>query len=72
MAAAPQKQALEVVKEKVMQIDERYDGYRMDLIATLNDILTLERDRPQAIAQQVSRCVTALGENLVKNEGNVE
>ncbi len=34
MAVAPQTQALEVIKTKIMQVDERYDGYRDDLAAS--------------------------------------
>ena len=72
MAAAPQNQALEVIKAKVMQIDERYEGYQSDLIATLYDILAFESDRPHNISQQISRRVSALGEKLIQNEGNVK
>ena len=72
MAAAPQNQALEVIKAKVMQINERYEGYLRDLIETLHDILALESDRPHNISQQISRRVSALGEKLIQNEGNVE
>lgn len=72
MAAAPQKQALEVVKQKVMEVDERYDGYRAELVATLHDIFSLERNRPHNIRQQVSRRVTALGEMLVAKKGRTE
>ena len=72
MAAAPQNQALDVIKERVMQIEERYEGYRRDLIATLYEILTLESDRPYNIAQQISRRISALGESLIQNEGESE
>lgn len=72
MAAAPQNQALDVIKAKVLQVDERYEGYRIDLIATLHDIMALESDRPHNIAQQISRRVSALGESLIQKEGNVE
>ena len=72
MAAAPQNQALEVIKDKVMQVDERYDGYRRDLTGALHDILALENDRPYNIAQQISRRIAALGERLVQKEGGVE
>ena len=72
MAAAPQNQALEVIKAKVMKIDERYEGYQSDLIATLYDILAFESDRPHNISQQISRRVSALGEKLIQNEGNVK
>ena len=72
MAAAPQNQALNVIKARVLQVEERYEGYRCDLIATLHDILALESDRPHGIAQQISRRVSALGENLIQNEGEAE
>ena len=72
MAAAPQLQALEVIKDKVLQVDERYDGYRRDLIETLHDVLALENDRPHNIAQQISRRITALGERIVQEGGSIE
>jgi len=72
MAAAPQKQALEVIKTRVMNVDERYEGYRRDLIATLHDILAYESDRPHNIAQKISRRVSALGETLIQKKGNIE
>lgn len=72
MAAAPQKQALDVIKSKVLHVNERYDGYRTDLMAALHDILVLENDKPHNIAQQVTRRVAALGELLNEKEGNIE
>ena len=69
MAAAPQNQAMEVIKSKIMQVDERYDGYRHDLAGALYDIVTLENDRPFNIAQQVNRRFVALGERLVQKGG---
>lgn len=72
MASAPQNKVLEVIKKKVININERYDGYQTDLTEALYDILALESDRPHNIAQQISRRVTALGEHLVKNEGEME
>ena len=69
MTAASQSQALEVIKEKVSQVDERYDGYRRELTAALYEILALERDRPYTIAQQISRQIAALGERLVPGRG---
>ena len=72
MSAAPQRQALEVVKEKVTEIDERYDGYRIALIKTLHDIFALERNKPYNIKQTVSRRVAALGELLISEKGSIE
>ena len=70
MAAAPQNQALEVIKTKIMQVDERYHGYRHDLTRALYDIVTLENDRPFNIAQQINRRFVALGERFVQKGGN--
>ena len=72
MSTAPQNQALEVVKAKVMEVEERYDGYQRDLAATLHAILSLENDRPYNISQQISRQIAALGEHLVKKGGGTE
>ncbi|MCU7860978.1 MAG: hypothetical protein KZQ86_14365 [Candidatus Thiodiazotropha sp. (ex Lucinoma kastoroae)] len=72
MATAPQNKVLEVIKSKVMDVDERYEGYQTDLTEALHDILALESDRPHNIAQQVSRRVTAIGERLVQKEGDLE
>ena len=72
MTTAPQNKVLEVLKNKVMEVDERYESYRTDLTEVLYDILALESDRPHNIALQVSRKVTALGERLVQKEGNME
>jgi hypothetical protein len=72
MAAAPQNKALEVIKSKVLNIQERYEGYHTDLTEALYNILELERDRPHNVAQQVSRRITALSETLIKKEGSIE
>ena len=70
MAAAPQNQALQVIKNKVLQVNERYVGYQSDLTATLHDILALESNHPHNIAQQISRRIAALGERLVQKESS--
>lgn len=72
MSAAPQIQALAVIRTKVMLVEERYDGYQRDLTETLHDLLSLESDRPYNIAQQISRRITALGERLVQKGGDTE
>jgi len=72
MASAPQNKVLEVIKDRVMNIEERYDGYQTHLAEALYDILLLENHRPHNISQQISRRVSALGERLVKFEGNLE
>ena len=72
MATAPQRKVLEVIKSEVMEVEERYEGYRTVLMEALYDILALESDPPFKIAQQVSRRITALGELLAEKEGNIK
>ena len=72
MSAAPQIQALAVIRTKVTLVEERYDGYQRDLTETLHDLLSLESDRPHNIVQQISRRITALGERLVQKGGDTE
>ena len=72
MATIAQRRVLEVLKNKIIGTDERFEGYNTYLARTLYNILDLENERPHNIAQKVSREVTALGEILVKNDGNLE
>lgn len=72
MARVPQKQALEVLKERVRTVDERYGGYRADLVETLDKVVDLESDRPQGFKQQISREMKALGERIIQQEGKIE
>ena len=72
MATAPQKKVLEVIKNKIMDVDERYTDYHTDIMKTLYEILALENDPPYNIAQEVSRQIKVLGELLVKKDGNIK
>ncbi len=62
----PQKQALEVIKEKAKQIPERYAGYRLELLGRLVDIIELERNRPHNFSQQITSYISSLGEKIDK------
>lgn len=63
---APQRQVIETIRDKVANIEERFDGYQAHLLAVLDDILRLERQRPHNVAQQINRRITTLGELLAK------
>lgn len=66
---APQRQVIEAIREKVDNVEERFEGYREKLLAVLDEILRLEQQRPHNVAQQINRRITALGELLArKNE----
>ena len=69
MFVAPQNQALEVIKSKLMAVEERHEGYRQNLTAALYEILSLERDRPHDIAKKISRRVAAVSEILQERKG---
>ncbi len=72
MATTAQKKALEVLKYKVLSTENRFTGYHDELMKTLYNIWCLENERPHNITQCVSRQVTALGERLVQEKGNLE
>ena len=63
---APQRQVIEAISEKVADVEDRFDGYRAELLAVLNDILLLEQQRPHNVAQQINQRIIALGELLAR------
>lgn len=65
---APQRQVIEAIREKVESVEERFDGYRQELLAVLDETLRLEQQRPHNIAQQIQRRITALGELLARKQ----
>ena len=67
---APQRQVIETIREKVANVDERFDGYRAQLLATLDDILRLEQERPHNVDQQIQGRMKALGELLARKTGS--
>ena len=66
---APQRQVIEVIREKVGNVEERFEGYREELLEALGEILRLEQQRPHNVAQQIQRRITALGELLGWKQG---
>ncbi len=72
MAGVPQRQALEVLKERVELLEEKYDGYKADLIGALVEISNLEQENPYNISQRVSAEVTALAEKVTKQRRTTE
>jgi hypothetical protein len=66
---APQRQVIEAIGEKVSHVDERFDGYRTELLKVIEDILRLEQERPNNVAQQIQTRITALGELLARRQG---
>ncbi|MCY3749778.1 MAG: hypothetical protein OXG54_00085 [Gammaproteobacteria bacterium] len=65
---APQRQVIEAIRDKVNNIDERFDGYRAELLEVIDEILRLEQQRPHNVVQQIQRRISALAELLVHNQ----
>lgn len=69
---APQRQVIQTIREKVGKVDKRFEGYREELLAVLDDVLRLEQERPHNVAQQINRRITALGELLAHKQQESE
>ena len=65
---APQRQVIEAIREKVDNVEERFEGYREKLLAVLDEILRLEQQRPHNVAQQINQRITMLGELLARKQ----
>lgn len=65
---APQRQVIEAIRDKVNNIDQRFDGYRTELLEVIDEILMLEQERPHNVVQQIQRRISALGELLAQNQ----
>ena len=63
---APQRQVIEAIREKVHSVEERFEGYRTELLAALDEILRLQQERPNNVDQQIQRRMKTLGELLAR------
>jgi hypothetical protein len=60
--AVPQQLVIERVRERCQELDERYPGYRKDLVGYLAEVLSIERASPSNVVQQVGAQLEAFGE----------
>lgn len=58
----PQQLVIERIRERCEELDERYPGYRKDLLSYLAEILSIERAAPHNIVQQVDAQLEAFGD----------
>lgn len=65
---APQRQVIEAIRDKVNNVDERFDGYRAELLEVIDEILRLEQQRPHNVVQQIQRRISSLAELLYQNQ----
>ena len=68
---APQRQVIEALRDKVNNVDERFDGYREKLLEVIGEILILEQERPHNMVKQIQRRISALGELLTQQQGTI-
>ena len=68
---APQRQVIEALRVKVNNVDERFDGYREELLEVISEILLLEQERPHNVAKQIQRRISTLGELLAQKQGGI-
>ena len=65
---APQRQVIEAIRDKVNNVDERFDGYRTELLEVIDEILMLEQERPHNVVKQIQRRISLLAELLAQNQ----
>jgi hypothetical protein len=62
----PQVALMQVVTEQLGSVDERFPGYRNELMATIAQVVELERERPKAFVQKIGDVIQALGDLLAR------
>lgn len=64
MASAAQQLALQILKSQCQAIEERYPGYRVDVVKRLGAILQLERQGSGTIVRDVGVELEDFGDTL--------
>ena len=60
--SVPQQLVIERMRQRCEELEERYPGYRSDLVGYLAEILTLERTSDRNISKLVEAQLTAFGD----------
>jgi hypothetical protein len=60
--AVPQQLVIERIRARCEELEERYPGYRRDLVGYLADVLSIERAAPKDIVKQVESQLRAFGD----------
>jgi hypothetical protein len=58
----PQQIVIERIRARCEELEERYPGYRRDLVSYLAEILSIERASPFNVVKQAEAQLGALGE----------
>lgn len=67
--SVPQQLVIERIRAKCEELDERYLGYRKDLLSYLAEILSIERAAPHNVVQQVDAQLEAFGDLFQRKSG---
>jgi hypothetical protein len=60
--AVPQQLVIDRIRSQCEELEDRYDGYRRDLVTYLAEVLSYERAGNQQIAKQVEKQLDAFGD----------
>lgn len=60
--SVPQQVLIEAVRKRCENLEDRYPGYRIDLIGYLAEMLSVERSQPKNVVQQVESQLEAFGD----------
>jgi hypothetical protein len=58
----PQQLVIDAIRARCGQVDERFPGYRRELVGYLAEILSIERAGPKNVVQQVTVQLEAFGD----------
>lgn len=58
----PQQLVIERIRARCEELEERYPGYRKDLVGYLAEVLSIERAAPNNVVRQVEGQLEAFGE----------
>jgi hypothetical protein len=58
----PQQLVIDAIRTRCQQIDERFPGYRKELVGYLAEILSIERAAPRNVVQQILSQLEAFGD----------
>jgi hypothetical protein len=58
----PQQLVIERIRARCEDLDERYPGYRRDLVGYLAEVLSIERASPRDVVKRVEAQLEAFGD----------
>jgi hypothetical protein len=58
----PQQLVIDTIRARCEELEERYPGYRSEVVGYLAEILSIERANPKNVVQQVEQQLEAFGE----------